>query len=277
MSFERGALYRMPVHFGPTPGPRQIPAGIRVDHTQSPKRRVASVSYLTRATQLATMLPPRFGLWGEPIVTVEIQFLTEIDWLAGRGYNTAGVKFPVVYRGERETVHGTFLSVLWENLADPIISGREELGYNKIYCEISEPRVLLGRHRYNCAWLGCTFFELELAELREGAISAPAPSTTTEPRSQGTLHYKYVPRTGEPGVADAAYATLTPMENPNLTIESALVGNGVFKFRPVDWHELPTMHHIVNALASLELLEFRGATLTCSRGGKDLSDQRIVI
>lgn len=269
-----GVLYRMPAHFGPTPGPRQMPAEIRPNHAQSPRRRVASVSYLTKAPQLEAMLPPGFALWGEPVVTAEIQFLSEIDWLAGRGYNTFGVKFPVVYCGRNETVNGAFLSVLWENLADPIISGREELGYNKIYCEIPEPQVFQGHHRYTCAWLGCRFFELDLTELRE--VSSPIVASAGAV-SAGTLHYKYVPRTGEPGVADAAYATLTPLANPNLTVDKSLVGKGSFRFHPVDWHALPTMHHIVNAFAGLELLEFRGAGLTYSHGGKDLSDQRIVL
>ena len=39
---ERGKFYRMPVPYGPMPGPRQIPAGKSVDHRRNPKRRTIS-------------------------------------------------------------------------------------------------------------------------------------------------------------------------------------------------------------------------------------------
>ena len=49
----------------------------------------------------------------------------------------------------------------------------------------------------------------------------------------------------------------------------------------VDWHrakweDMPTQYNIVNCLAELEILEYRGATITQTIGGKDLSDQRIL-
>jgi len=53
--------------------------------------------------------------------------VTNIEWLAGRRYNTLGVTCPVVVRGEQTNTCGAFLMVLWENLTDPIITGREEL------------------------------------------------------------------------------------------------------------------------------------------------------
>ena len=70
--------------------------------------------------------------------------MTEIEWLAGRGYNTLGVTFPVVFQGKRDRAIGPFLLVLWENLADPILTGREQLGYSKIYCELRDPLVCRG-------------------------------------------------------------------------------------------------------------------------------------
>jgi hypothetical protein len=67
--FERGRIYRMPTHFGPAPGPRQIPADAVVDSTRSPQKMLITASFLTEASVLE-----RF------------HYMTHVDWLADRGY-----------------------------------------------------------------------------------------------------------------------------------------------------------------------------------------------
>ena len=123
-----GRMYRMPTHFGPRTGPRQGADGRRFENKDTPKKTEVSVSFLTHRNQLEELLPQRFELAGEPVVTVTASYITEIEWLAGRGYNTLGVSFPATFHGVRDTATGSFLTVLWENLTDPIITGREELG-----------------------------------------------------------------------------------------------------------------------------------------------------
>jgi hypothetical protein len=267
---ERGKFYRMPVPYGPMPGPRQIPAGKSVDHHRNPKRWTFGVSYLVEHARLEALLPPGFSLWGEPVLTVDVAYMWGIDWLAGRGYNTFGVKFPAIARANGETVHGTFLSVLWENLADPIISGREELGFSKLYCEIPEPRAHDGRYSIRCGWLGHVFFEMDLSDLHD---AAPAPSN---PQNAGLLHYKFMPRTGDWGTADFAGAILSPSRPADITITARKTGKGQFRFHRSRWEDLPTLYHIVNTLADIELIEFRGAHFTQSEGSIDHSDQRII-
>lgn len=277
-SFEPGRLYRMPTHFGPTPGPRQLPEGQHLDLSQNPKRLAINVSFLSDRDALEALLPPDFTVPqdAEPIVTAEIQYLKEIDWLAGRGYNTLGVKFPARYKGKEGNVPGAFLAVLWENLADPILSGRDELGFNKIWCDIPEPVVLAGRHRFSGIWLGYQFFEMELWDLKPGPLSSAGTAPSNPPGSQGMLHFKYVPRTGQPGAVDAAYATLTPLANPNVKIVERFDGQGSFSFRHTSWQDMPTQYNIVTAFAALPLKEFRGASIVRSFGGKDFGDQTIV-
>ena len=51
----------------------------------------------------------------------------------------AGRKFANVDSPKVTARSVSFLVVLWENLTDPILTGREELGFSKIYCEIPEP------------------------------------------------------------------------------------------------------------------------------------------
>ena len=92
----------------------------------------------------------------------------------------------------------------------------------------------------------------------------------------GTLHYKYVPRTGAWGSADAEYAVLTPAATPNRKVTAQWNGKGSVRFHRAAWRDLPTQHHIVNAFAELEQVAFRGASIVETVGGKDLSDQRIL-
>ena len=92
----------------------------------------------------------------------------------------------------------------------------------------------------------------------------------------GTLHYKYMPRTGEWGTADVEYACLTPVQGSNAVIQERWVGDGTIAFQRARWEDMPTQYNIVNTLEALEILEFRGGSVTRSVGGKDLSDQRIL-
>ena len=76
-------MYRMPTHFGPRMGPRQGPDGRRFDCRDNPRGTSIAVSFLTQAAQLEAFLPPGFALDGEPVVTINATYMTEIE-MAGR-------------------------------------------------------------------------------------------------------------------------------------------------------------------------------------------------
>lgn len=285
-----GRMHMMPTHFGPAAGPRQGPDGRRFDGVDSPRTTSHSVSFLTRTEQLEVLLPLGFRLAGDPVVTVTVSCMTEIEWLAGRGYNTLGVSFPVEYRGKRDLARGPFLAVLWENLADPILTGREQLGFSKIFCAIPPPSVINGETRCTADWLGFRFMEMNLSEMgtppaapaeapAAEAPAAPAEAPAAEAEDTeltGTLHYKYIPRTGEWDKADAEYAVLTPSATPNRRVTAQYSGRGRVRFHRAEWRDLPTQYHIVNALADLEQIAFLDASIVETVGGKDLSDQRVL-
>ncbi len=268
-------MYRMPTHFGPSAGPRQGPDGRKFQCVDNPLGTAYSVSFLTESSQLEAFLPPGFSLDGEPVVTVSSNHMTEIEWLAGRGYNVLGVSFPARFDGERDRVRGSFLTVLWENLTDPILTGREEIGFSKIYCELPPPTKLRGDYHLIASWLGFKFLDMRIGDLRalsEAEISARQASAA----SDGTLHYKYMPRTGDWGRHDIAYPVLTPAGNSNLRVLEHRVGAGSVQFHRARWEDMPTQYNIVNAFADLEIREYRGASVTRTIGGKDISDQRML-
>jgi len=273
--FQPGRMYRMPTHFGPSLGPRQGEAGRKFVNLQSPKITASSVSFLTSQEQLEELLPEGFELGVEPVVTVEVTCITEIEWLAGRGYNTLGVSFPVVFNGKKDHAEGSFLTVLWENLADPILTGREELGFPKIYGEIPEPRIYQGQTHCTASWLGFKFMDLKIWNLTQ-LSSKEAAALISQQGGDGTLHYKYMPRTGEWGKPDISYVTLTPSVNTNRVVNEMWRGEGTVAFHEATWEDLPTMFSIVNTFHNLEIKEYRGAIMVRTTGGKDLSDQRIL-
>ena len=267
-------MYRMPTHFGPAYGPRQGEGGKKFANRDSPKVTSMSVSFLTNREQLEAFLPEGFELESPPVVTVEASYMTEIEWLAGRGYNTLGVSFPAVFNGKKDYAVGRFLTVLWENLTDPILTGREELGFSKIYCELPEPRTINGQTHCIASWMGFKFLDLKLWNMHQQSLEDA--NATPRPRSDGTLHYKYMPRTGEWGTPDIAYAVLTPSGNSHAVVQEVWRGEGSVQFHKATWEDLPTQVNIVNAFHGLEIKEARGASIVKSVGGKDLSDQRIL-
>ncbi|MDH2344147.1 MULTISPECIES: acetoacetate decarboxylase family protein [unclassified Bradyrhizobium] len=269
--FEAGRIYRMPTHFGPAPGPRQLPAGVVGDRGRSPRRLSVAASFLTDAAQLERHLPEGFSLAGEAVVTVEFHYMTEIDWLAGRGYTMIHVGLPARFDGARDRASGRFLAVVWESLADPIITGRDEIGHPKLYAEVDAPRQWDGVQLCTAGWMGFRFLELSVADLRAAPIEQAPPS------SDGTLMLKYVPRTGAWGEHDLCQVTLTPAADPDSIVESRQLGHGAVRFHRAAWADLPTMYHVVNALAELPVIEQRGGRVQHSRGGKPYLDQKVLL
>ena len=181
-----------------------------------------------------------------------------------------GVHIPVSYSGQSESARGPLLLVMWENFTDAILTGREELGYAKVFADLPQPTMRDGGRSYTASWWGHQFFSMDIDEL------IPAPTPTPRPAAiDGVLHYRYFPAVNDTESADVSQVTITPPD-ATPTIESYHRGTGSARFIPSSWEQMPTQHQIVNALAALPVIEPRGATLALLRGAKDLSDVRVL-
>jgi hypothetical protein len=272
----------MPVHFplrmagqslDAKPGESPMATGTAAADVTS-----VSVSFLTDARQLEALLPAGKGLSlrGDPIVTVACVYQGGVAWLAGRGYNLIPVTCPVQFDGRRETVQGQFGLVVWENMYEPIASGRERLGWSKVYAEIPPYQRLGNRVKCAASWDGTRFLELSVANLRELSSEEIAERNASLPRSDGTIQHKYIPRTASPGEADADYLTLSTNRNARAaTVKGVWRGDGAIRFNHVTWEEIPTMHHVINALADLEVKAVVSAVMSQSSGGS-MGEQRIL-
>jgi hypothetical protein len=233
------------------------------------------VSFVTKREGLEALLPAGFAVGADPVVTVAVSLLRELEWLAGRGYNVVSVTFPVVYDGRVDHLVGEFMPVLWENLADPIITGREELGYAKIYAEIPEPRIQRGGVHCMAGWMGFKFLDLRIGRMARLSSEEVEEfkARVGRRRNDGVMHYKYVPKTGVLADADVSYATVTPSSGQTNILEM-WKGEGTVQFHEATWEDLPTMVDIVNTLHSLEVVEYRGAWVIKTISATDLSETR---
>lgn len=270
-------MYRMPTHFGPSAGPREGQDGRRFENLDTPRVTSIRVNFLSNRQQLEALLPPDFDLHvgEEPIVSVTATYGKEIEWLAGRGYNKLGVSFPVVFRGEQDNVRGEFLIVLWENLCDPILTGRDELGYPKLYSDLPEPRIHDGEVHCLASWMDFKFVDISFKDGIQCPVEEVAPRMNRL-SGDGLLVYKYIPKTGEWGSSEISYMALTPSGGGKGRIQEFYQGQGKVCFHPATWEDMPTQFHIVNALHDLEIREYLDSWLVKRVGSRDLRDQRIL-
>jgi hypothetical protein len=270
---EHEEMRRMPALLGLASGPRNMPRShAHLTHAGDSVR--LTVHALTDAAALSQYLPPRCRLAGEPILSVAVIQLTNLGWLAGRGYNFINVSTQAIFEGDEETIRGDFSFCLWESKADPIVTGREELGMSKLFADIPAPREIDGRWECSASWEGFPFLHLNLDTNADGE-NPPSPGGPG-PSGVNLLH-RYHPRTGEWDQADldeivVSYATNSP---PPVVLEQR-GGAGRFEFRSARWEDMPTQYTYVNALAGLPLLEFRGGQMIRARGIRDLKAFRIV-
>jgi hypothetical protein len=273
-----GELHIMPIGFGAAGGPRQAP-GVPEFASRPTRYTRYGVSFLTEPAAVTRFLPDRLSLRGQPVVTVQIIALRDIAWLAGRGYNMMTLSVPVTFSGTESKVDGHYQAVMWENLTDPIITGREQLGHPKLYAEIPDPVVWNGTTTCQASWQGFPIAAMELS-CREPAQASFLQQMMADAGS-GLIGYKYIPRTGVWDESDVAYFTLTPfpgasnLANPSPSPE-VLVGTGSVEFNRPRWRDMPTQFHIVGALADLPQLSQAGAFIMSGAQYTDFHDQTII-
>lgn len=144
----KNALYkRMPRSFGPNPGPRQGFDG-RARKPLTASYKTSWMKFKTIKSYIETLLPSddfavdTIGGWAT--ATFTSTKLGNLEWLGGRGYTFFGLYIhDIIYTKPSEKadmiqLKGDFMPILFENQADPIITGREELDFSKVYATLTE-------------------------------------------------------------------------------------------------------------------------------------------
>ncbi len=261
-----GVRYRMPTVFGPAPGPRQKADGTpwTLEETGTMNCTWFAVTYRTERNALEALLPPGFELRGEPEVSVCFSDFRNLYWLAGRGYGILIVDVPATYTGKTQVIEGNFCPVMWEGRPDAILTGREELGFPKLFAEISPLDFAReeGRAAGSAKWFEHKFLDVEVHDL------SPVEGDKSLPGSGGpAMFYKYMPRTSIGGSEGGTACVTSSYPPPGSTADPSPIKLGDFAFKKwkgkgtVKWHratfeQLPTSFHIINALDDLKILEY---------------------
>lgn len=256
-------MYRMPADFGPLPGPRNLPHE-HEDIRAAGRVLACKVQARSEAAALESILPVGVSLADGPFINFQYVKMTNIGWLAGRGYNIVAVTIPVVYSQGGELRQFEYMPVLWEGLADPVLTGREELGHPKLPATVPDPAFMRNSVRGAAHWEGFRFCEFEIEDLQpdERPPAVPVPYLTR----------KYVPRTGDWGLADIDQLTGPLGDGRNgygggPTIFRRDRGRGSFRFVAARWEDMPTQYPVACRLAEIPLLEFVDAGVTEVEGG----------
>ena len=297
------AYWRQPTVFGPMPGPRQDSKGLPYSQSSFPSSSVtATIKFKTSATLLRTLFPNssyRFtNLDTVALASFSVQTLKNLPWLAGGSYDLLGFYFHDVQYTTRsgETLHGSYCPVMFENLTDPILSGREELGLPKVFSDIS---ITAGgdegsSNEARISWRGAEWAKFVWKGLEEHSQTATSAADGTngnvdgdqpshsDTDSQGLFVHKCVPVSDmadrEKRRADAEYDVFLPSffgtVGGSKTTKIHKAANAEFKIEDLGFKKLPTLHHVVERLAELPVIEVVEATIIEAEGLGDLSGAR---
>lgn len=295
-----GMFWRQPLGFGPMPGPRQDTNGSPYPNRNA-STTTATIKFKTSATLLKNMFPSSAYSFSNldtvATASLQLQILKDLDWLGGGGYELLGFNIhDVQYKQTNgQTAQGTYCPVMFENLTDPILSGREELGFPKLFSDITVTSTSEADLEARLSWRGA-----EWAVLRWQALSSsPNPqtngTTTTESNevngvstkdttedgasSGNLLVHKFIPSsdsaqrlksTKSREAADADYTVLFPPSKAQETElqSSQTAEHASFSIQDLGTKKLPTIGHIINRLAEVPVFEVLEATITKEKGIK---------
>jgi len=254
---DANSSYMMPAHFGPRPfSPKS--SGWYRDVT------MMVVPFLTDREKLAAYLPAPYEVAEDAVVTVTYACNRNVDWLAGHGYNLIAVTAAAEFKGEQDTLVGNYTLVMWENLADPILTGRELQGIPKIYADIQDHRVVAGEWHTTAGHFGHKILDLVVRDLREPTQEEVQAYGEATAGKDHPMAWRYLP-----GISGFGTSISEPTTFPSeTTLNEVQVGQGTIDWNRLRWEQNPTQFHIVNALAELPVLSYLPAMV--ARGSTNL-------
>ncbi|KAJ5095064.1 hypothetical protein N7532_007355 [Penicillium argentinense] len=280
--------WRQPIVFGPMPGPRQDWYGNdRTLKSLESTFQTTSIKFKTSRTLLQNLFPNGRYSFISPSTVARASFsqtmLNGMDWLGGGGYRHIGLYIHGVQYTKQngELLKGTYMPILFESLADPIVSGREELGMPKLYTAI-DIHERTSSFRLQTSWQGAVWGHFELEDLEDQDPGADKGTIGGED-DDGILVYRYMPKVGRDCKGDPAeeYPVFVPHAQESKVVPSKVTRvrrtkNAKVNIDGLGWDALPTLHHVVSRLAEIPIDEVIDAKITEGRGVPDVSSaQRI--
>jgi len=217
------------------------------------KSSALTVSFITDSQAAANFLPQPFRVADEALVSVSHVVNENVAWLAGRGYNLVGVDVAAIFDGKVDhNVRGSFCIIMWENMTEPIIGGRDHSGVPKVFADIPDPTEKNGSWQAEVSHFGHPIMEMSVTDLKP--LNDTRRGELEQARRDGNwMNYKYFPNLENSG-ADVSYAAIYPTSG-NCT--EAADGSGAIKFHRSSFEKNPTQYEVISALADLPIHEVR--------------------
>ena len=271
----------MPTYLADHTGPRCKPSGERYIY-DAPTRidRYLAAYEVSNLDGLLDLLPEGVSM-RSPSVIVSIDYLSSIEWLGGAGYRIASCLVPVSVETDEGAMNGMYMPFLWEDRVDPIITGREQLGWNKLYGNISSPVSQPKGEAITVSQYGSSFLNMSL-DFRKFPRS-PLKFLSTIRQGDGIFHHRRATRSEYPFFGnDIDCLTFSPSK-PVLPKSGFALPKDVIKFGSADihWmnksqHESPCNFELINLMNTIGVKKVYGAIFMKTFLANDQFDQRIV-
>jgi hypothetical protein len=284
----------------------------RPDGLSAARSTVASIRFRTSATLIRNLFPSTAYSFVKRDTVAEASFIFQaidnLSWLGGGGYNLVMFQIHGIrhQNGDGSANEGSYIPLVLEDLADPIISGREDLGWPKLYSDIavkkgSEAGDLLvelfwrGVKWASFSWNDLKDFQQEQTANyvnRNGHTNGTTDSNGVQPRQTNTSEslkdndvnhkqsqggnlfvHKYIPAiTDSPQrkTADADYDVMMPPSTSTVEWQK-VADHASFEISPRTAKELPTLHHIASRLFELPVFGIVEAKMGKSQGQDDFA------
>lgn len=266
--------WSMPIAFGPMPGPRQTFRGRKADGSSFVRW---GVRFKTSRTLLMNLLPRHFISFVGPGSVAYASFshttFSNVSWLGGKSYDELCFHIHGVQctKADGSTVPGSFLAVVFVNAADAIANDREQLGIPKVFCNLEAKREDSSGHTIKASWHGTEFVEIRLQNHVNGFTLAEPSSMNNSSSNKieadsSIFTHRYIPAFANKGnpLADCIVCLSTTSNPSNEEEKTAEAGfsDATIKWNTHSEKKLPTLHHIVQRLAELPIIEIVKATVT---------------
>ncbi|KAI6712513.1 hypothetical protein JHW43_004923 [Diplocarpon mali] len=265
---------RMPLSFGPIPSPRQDLRG-KARPMGKYSHKTSYMTFKTHKSYLDTLLPSddfkinTAGSWAT--ATFSISKLGNLTWLGRKGYSFFGLYIHDVVHttkhrssagiSEESELKGDFLPVLFENMADPIITGREEINFPKLFATLDERSTSASSFHLSAGWEGTEFCQLVLENLVDAADAEAVLQTSV-----------LTSKLGGPAADTGAVSRVECFSSPALPSQEGerrwKAEKAEIRFTELKGSEFeeafPTLANVIKGLRDIEVVEVLSAGVQAS-------------
>ena len=217
-----------------------------------------STSYETDKDALAALLPVPFEPADEPVVTVHYSQCLKVKFLGGGGYNLIGVDLATFFNGRQDQLAGNYSLVMWENLMNPVIRGRELLGVPKLFADVPDPSRKGDDWRVSASESDRVLLEMEILRARPRSEAA-VNKLNADQANSAMMGWKYIPNIDGVGAA-LSQPTLIGRQTH---FSRVWKGEGRIGYdNDLTWETNPASVDIVAALQTLVVKEYLAGSVT---------------